>query len=198
METGKSTNGAKDGRYRNWAMIVYPESAIEDWVQSLSDQKLSFCVSPLHDKDIDEGKPKKPHYHVILSFQSKKSYGQVSEIAESINALKRVEVVKNMRGHVRYLLHLDNPEKAQYSRDDLQSFGGFDANTYLFTKTDKRQTLKDTFRLIKERNIDEYSDLIDLLQEEDLMDMFEIATETYTLAITRYINSIRHKKARGI
>ena len=47
---------------RNWAFVLYPESAPEDWRERLQQTGLQCCVSPLHDKDVnDTGGPKKAH-----------------------------------------------------------------------------------------------------------------------------------------
>ena len=50
-----------DSRYRNFACVVYPESAPDNWQSILSDHHISAFISPLHDKDIDEitGRDKK-------------------------------------------------------------------------------------------------------------------------------------------
>ena len=47
-------------------------------------------ISPLHDSDINaDGEPKKPHWHVILTFKGLKSYEQVKAITDQLNALHR-------------------------------------------------------------------------------------------------------------
>ena len=54
----------KDERKRNYATLVYPDSAPENWQEILSELKVPVFISPLHDKDVNaDGKPKKPHYH---------------------------------------------------------------------------------------------------------------------------------------
>lgn len=109
-----------DSRYRNFACVVYPESAPDNWQSILSDHHISAFISPLHDKDINPtGEPKKPHYHVMVMFEGKKSSDQVSEIFRSIGGVG-CEVVKSLRGYARYLCHLDNPEKAQYEPSDVR------------------------------------------------------------------------------
>lgn len=45
----------KDSRTRNWSFIVYPESAPNNWREILQEEMTPFAVSPLHDKDINEG-----------------------------------------------------------------------------------------------------------------------------------------------
>lgn len=115
-----STEKSRDTRVRNYATVVYPESAPADWQDILSGHCIPAFISPLHDKDINPtGEPKKPHYHVVLMFEGKKSVEQVKEVFDSINGVG-CEVVKSLRGYARYLCHLDNPEKAQYEPSDVR------------------------------------------------------------------------------
>ena len=63
MATEKTSNK----RFRNFATVVYPESAPEGWQETLSEQFVPAFISPLHEKDINPtGEPKKPHYHVLI------------------------------------------------------------------------------------------------------------------------------------
>lgn len=112
---------AKDNRARNFATVVYPESAPADWKDILSSHCVPAFVSPLHDKDKNPtGEDKKAHYHVILMFDGKKSISQVKEIFETIGGVG-CEVVKSLRCYARYLCHLDNPDKVQYNVADVYS-----------------------------------------------------------------------------
>lgn len=112
---------SRDTRGRNFATVVYPESAPINWRDVLSSYHIPALISPLHDKDINPtGEPKKAHYHVIIMFDGKKSDAQVAEIFSSIGGVG-LEPVKNLRGYARYLCHLDNPDKAQYDVSDVVS-----------------------------------------------------------------------------
>nr|CRY97516.1 hypothetical protein [uncultured prokaryote] len=111
----------RDTRTRNFATVVYPESAPEGWQDILARHCVPAFISPLHDRDVNPtGEPKKPHYHVMLMFDGKKSVEQVTEVFTSIGGVG-CEVVKSMRGYARYLCHLDNPEKAQYETSNVRS-----------------------------------------------------------------------------
>ena len=58
---------SKNVKKRNWAFVLYPESAPADWKEQLQLSGLMGAISPLHDKDINPtGGPKKAHYHVVL------------------------------------------------------------------------------------------------------------------------------------
>ena len=51
----------------------------------------------------------KPHWHIVLAFDGKKSYEQVLELLEPINCTVP-QRCHSMTGAVRYMAHLDNPE----------------------------------------------------------------------------------------
>jgi len=62
------------GRTRNFATVVYPESAPENWFSLLGELKVPCFVSPLHDKDLNpNGEVKKSHYHVLFAFDGVKT-----------------------------------------------------------------------------------------------------------------------------
>ena len=114
-------------RTRNFATVVYPESAPEDWMELLTQQFVPAFISPLHDQDLDPtGDPKKPHYHVIIKFDNVKTLTQAKEVVDVIGGVG-CEPVKSLRAYTRYLCHLDNPEKARYSMDDVRQLGGADS-----------------------------------------------------------------------
>lgn len=81
----KKSRGA--GRTRSWTFILYPESAPENWRDILDEFHVEWIESPLHDKDKEaNGDIKKPHWHILIIFESVKAYEQVKEITDSLNA----------------------------------------------------------------------------------------------------------------
>lgn len=129
------------GRTRTYATIVYPDSAVDNWQDILAQQFVPAFISPLHDKDINPtGEPKKPHYHVLFMFDGVKSVEQVQQIVSLINGVG-VEKVNSTRGYARYLCHLDNPEKTQYSQDDVICLCGADYQGCIGLATDKYKAL---------------------------------------------------------
>lgn len=132
-----SVEKSKDNRVRNFATMVYPDSAPENWLEILQQYFVPAFVSPLHDKDVNPtGEPKKPHFHVLLMFDGKKSDEQVREILNSIGGVG-LEKVGSIRGYSRYLCHLDNPEKARYQEDMVVSLCGADYRSMIGLATDK-------------------------------------------------------------
>ena len=122
---GKGKEKSAEMRSRIFATVVYPESAPEDWLQRLEGTHVAAMVSPLHCLDtLPTGEQKKEHYHVLWRYAGVKSIAQAQEVVNLIGGAGSVEVVSDYRGYARYLCHLDSPDKAQYSADDVKCFGG--------------------------------------------------------------------------
>lgn len=122
-KTGKTA----EMRSRIFATVVYPESAPENWMELLEGTHIAAMVSPLHCMDtLPTGEQKKEHYHVLWRYAGVKSIAQAQEVVSLIGGAGAVEVVSDFRGYARYLIHLDSPDKAQYSPEDIRCFGGAD------------------------------------------------------------------------
>lgn len=49
----------QDKRSRGWTTLVYPESAVDNWMDLLGSQCFPVMISPLHDLDVNvTGEPK--------------------------------------------------------------------------------------------------------------------------------------------
>ena len=76
----------KNTKKRNWAFVLYPESAPEDWKEQLQLAGLQCAISPLHDKDLNaDGTPKKAHYHIILVYGNPTTYNNVKTLTDRLN-----------------------------------------------------------------------------------------------------------------
>ena len=181
-----------DARVRNFACVVYPESAPEDWVSILSEQHVPAFVSPLHDQDVNPtGELKKAHHHVMVMFEGKKSTAQAQELFAKIGGVG-VEIVNSLRGYARYLCHLDNPEKAQYSIDDVVSLSGADYDACIGLPTDKYKCIKEMMQFCKQGGVYAYCDLLDYAAE-NRPDWFRVLTDSSTVVITSYLKSMAWK-----
>lgn len=127
----------EESRSKNWATVVYPESAPENWFNIVQDNYLCGYVSPLHDSDCEEtGEKKKEHWHVLLKFPSQKSREQVLELVKKFGGVG-AERIANSRSYARYLCHLDQPHKFQYNVADVREFGGADYQGEIASSSDK-------------------------------------------------------------
>ena len=110
---GNKSSGNKESRTRNWTFVLYEDSAPENWRDILDEMFIEWIESPWHDKDINaDGEPKKKHKHILLMFGGVKSYEQVKEITDKLGQ-PIPQRCHNAKAMVRYMAHLDNPEKAQ-------------------------------------------------------------------------------------
>lgn len=96
-----------------------------------------------------EGALKKPHYHVIISFgRQKKSREQVLEIVHRFQPkLNYVLPLDSMSGYTKYLIHKCDKDKAQYSPNDVETYGGFN-RAPLFMSTDGLERQGDLKRVL--------------------------------------------------
>lgn len=187
----------KNVKKRNWAMVLYPESAPEDWREQLRLSGLQVAISPLHDKDVNaDGEPKKAHHHVILVYGSPTTYNNVKALCDRLNQ-PIPQPLEQVRGYYRYLTHEDNPEKAQYSKSDIQTLNGFDIREFVeLTKSEVTKAKREILQLIRDNGITEYADLIDILMDggEGTADMFDVASNN-TLFFKAYLTSQWRRQA---
>lgn len=179
---------------RNWAFVVYPESLPVNWEEIITETGLPMAFSPLHDKDVNPtGEPKKSHYHVICYYENSTTSRAVKEnVTDKLNGTIPIKL-ESMTGMYRYHLHLDNPEKFQYDDRDRKFFNGFDTNKVdSLTYTEVSKIMIDIQKFIVNEHILEYSDLLDILLDNELFNMWDVARNN-TLFLNTYITSRRYK-----
>lgn len=167
--------GAK--RTRNWATIIYPRqtegeetTCPDNWEEILSQLAVKAVASPLHDNDVtEEGEVKKAHRHVVIAFDGVKTQAQAKEIFEKIGGVG-CEPISSLFSMTRYLTHLDNPEKAQYSSTDVICFGGFEYKRYVSTKDDEEKeivaNMGTIFNICAQKNMYDFADCAEYLMAE--------------------------------
>lgn len=183
-----AVSAKKDERRRNFATVVYPESAPEDWREKLAELKSPCLISPLHDQDVNpDGEIKKAHHHVMLLFEGKQTETRIDEIFASIGGVGR-ETVLSVRGYARYLCHLDNPEKFQYSIDDVTAFGGADYPSLINLAIDRYKAIADIIQFCRDNEIYLYSDLLEYTMVHK-MEWFRILCDSGTYVVKEYLKS---------
>ena len=188
---------AKILKKRNWAFVVYPESAPSDWIEQLQQRGVVGAISPLHDRDLlPTGEPKKAHWHVIVTYEGPTAQSVVERLTELLNAPKPIPL-EGVRGYYRYLTHKDNPEKFQYDEKDIQTMNGFSIRDFVeMTKSEVNAKIRIIQKMIRELDFLEYADLLDYLQDEDeLADEYDVAIN-HTILLNTYIKSRRYKRER--
>lgn len=188
----KDKNGQSygKGRTRNYATVVYPESAPEGWQNTLAEQCIPAFISPLHDKDVNPtGEAKKPHYHVMIMFENVKTREQAMEIFDLIGGVG-CEVVNSIRGYARYLCHMDNPDKVQYNTEDVHALAGADYADIIGLAIDKYKALGEMLDYCDEYGVNNIGDLIMYCRQERF-DWFRVLCDSGIYILKEYMKSRR-------
>lgn len=172
--------------------ILYPDSAIYDIdnvIKALAEEHLTFAVSPIHDRDVDdEGSLKKGHYHLLLAYSSATTLNNIRGWFRACgmpeSELHSVRVCASGVGYYRYLTHKDNPEKAQYNDNDIRVFNDSDELFKKFSKTasEKIDDLVRIFQIVDDLNTISFHSLIQYLMLNE-RDLFKMLTSSSALAI---------------
>lgn len=190
----------KNVKKRNWAFVLYPESAPKDWREQLAVSGVQCAISPLHDADINPtGEPKKPHHHIILVYGNPTTYSNVKAFTNGKLGQTIPQPLEQVRGYYRYLTHEDNPEKAQYSKADIQTLNGFNIKDFVeLTKSEVTKYKREIQTFIRDNGIIEYADLMDYLMDagESMADHYEVAANN-TMFFAKYLVSRRFKAFGG-
>lgn len=137
-----------------WEIVLYPDSLSYEYADVL----MACCATfdkwayITHNRDLDDdGVPIKDHTHFIGSREKSLTPESVSYMTGApISALANIRF---WRASVRYLIHMDQPEKAQYEKDDIKS--NIDLKQYLRNETDDDLQAERIFYFIK----DNYTEL---------------------------------------
>ena len=182
------TSMPKDGRTRTWAMVVYPDSAPDNWQEILAEEHAPVLISPLHDSDMNaDGTPKKAHWHVLLMYAGKKSRKHIDELAKKLNAPKP-QPVSDKRGYARYLVHADNPEKHQYSQDDVVCLGGADYLSHFESAADVDGTVGEMMDWLDEQGIVSFAALARYARANK-PEWFRVLTSSRSYFLSQYCKS---------
>lgn len=120
---------------RSWGLIVPLEwENLKDIISFVETLPLYYYI--LHDKDIaDDGKLKKPHYHILIDFRSSRNLSTVVGYFSHFENLAEnsFERIISKKASIRYLVHLDDDLKHQYKMDEIKT-NDASYKDYLLTK----------------------------------------------------------------
>lgn len=188
-------------RFRCWMLVFYPDSAPAEWPDMMSEVHIPVWVSPLHDKDVwtaaDEkknpkhkaGAKKKDHWHLVAQYPEKVDREQFLADFSFLNGPESVKVVKSLISMVRYLPHLDDPDKAQYDRAGVRVFGGADLGLMdEMGQHERHETLKAMRRYIREHNVLYYDQFVDYCDDCEIT-WSHLLDDSSTYVIREYIKA---------
>lgn len=192
---GKKSSGNGESRTRNWSVVLYPDSAPENWRDILDVLHIEWVESPLHEFDTNaDGEVKKPHWHLLLMFGGVKSYEQVLEVLAPLNC-PIPQRCHNAKAMVRYMAHLDNPEKHQYSISDIRAHGGVDLAELLRPSSSERYDLiREMMEFVDCEGITEFKDLCNYAMRERYDTWFPLLCDSCAIVMGNYVKSQRHSR----
>lgn len=187
---------AATNKHRYWWFILYPESAVPDWIEVLKMRGLPIAVSPLHEFDLknEEGEIKKPHYHVILAYSGPTTFNSVKSLTVDVLQATIPKPIDHIKGAYEYLTHKNDPDKYQYSVDEICLYNGFDiTEMVLLSERDKAELLIRVMSDIDDNGIYEYSDLLRYYNNLGDFTLLNYVS-CHTLLLNTHITSIRNKR----
>lgn len=183
-------------KHRYAAFEVYPETQEglpHDWWDILKATHGMWARS-LHHGEGDEGKD---HYHVMYCHGAPTTDANLRAcVPDNIAANGHVEICTSPRGYMRYLIHLDDPDKEQFEDgiDHIETLNGFPLDlSKEYTADEKKRMVREIFDYIRVCDIVEYCDLIDGLNDDCMYDHADLAANR-TISFKGYIDSRRNKR----
>lgn len=188
--------------------VLYPDSVtydVDTVIKSLAEEHLTFAVSPIHDRDIeDDGSIKKSHYHLLLAYSSATTLNNIccwfNACGLPESELHSVRVCASAVGYFRYLTHKDNPEKVQYNDNDIRVFNDSDELFKKFSKTasEKVDDLVRIFQIVDDLNTISFHNLIQylMLNERDLFKMLTCSS-ALAICVKEYQRSLEYDLKRS-
>lgn len=183
-------------RTRNYTMVFYPEHIpdnmdIKSFLESVYKKSgVAIVCSPLHDKDIlKNGKPDKPHYHLIFKFGSVKSLKQAYDFEfEFFNQNSKRHFIQKVQCNsiVDYLTHKGFDNKYPYDPSSILWLGVNGKNEILnsFGIDKKSNDLSIILDLIRKCKLSSFGEVVDAVSLYDA-NLLGVCFK-YAYAIDRY------------
>lgn len=137
---------------RKWELKLYPDATNYDCNAVLikAQQYFDFWAYILHDQDKGEdGSPIKPHYHFYGKCTNKLTLkGIAYQLGLPDSAQTAIQYVQTWKGAMRYLTHIDYPEKHPYPLENV--FSNFDLSPFYRSQHDDDEMAKKIFEYIRD------------------------------------------------
>lgn len=123
-------------RSKSYSFIAYAENMDIDKIRAYLN-RMHYCaaISPLHAPEPDGDVELKPHYHVVITFPNPRVCDSVRDEFCAVANIANPQRVGDIRAMTRYLTHMDNPEKEQFS-DRPELYGNYQYDKYIYQSPD--------------------------------------------------------------
>lgn len=164
-------------KFRYWACILYPDEPNfpDNFLDIIDSWHIDCILSPLHSPDpvpdhaeekLELQTHKKRHYHLLILWNGPTTYQTIKNLLDDLGpCVTNPFFIRQVNGYIRYLVHLDNPEKEQFNdyKHALGCFGkSYEQAEEAFSvgEFDKIKIIHQINRYILENNITEFCDLL--------------------------------------
>lgn len=155
-------------QFKEFSVILY-SLPTNELLLNLGVEEFAYI---LHDVDLnlETGEIKKPHYHLYIKLLKKKTFGGVYNIINSLmpNSTQPHLIVniESKSGFIRYLTHIDNPEKVKYSVDCIVS--NFDIQPFFNLGISDNQFI---YNVLNSKNLKSFRDVVNYAIEMGKLDL---------------------------
>lgn len=185
----------RQGKQRKvWWGYGYPDSMPEDWREIASKSGYEM-LAMFHDEDVTlDGMLKEPHYHVAVRLAHA---GSIDDAKAALLPLgvkeKSIQWRDSWCAVARYLCHMDDPNKTQYTPDKVLEFGGADYLAAISRAKDKYRIVSAMQAWVNETDCYSFSVLMDYAREND-MEWFMALCDNCSVVMREYIKSKRYDR----
>lgn len=188
-------DNTKTKKHETWCCILYPDDPLHnEAIATLCDDRRAVGI--LHDRDIEaDGSIKKPHYHFVIKLTGPGTLGSVQRIIPNVKE-NYIQPCKSMRGQCRYLVHKDNPEKAQYNQDEI--VGNIKlAKRYLNTNDDEAEDVSKILEYVEsQEHIIRTADVLRFALDNNLYSVYRRGASIINMLIKEH-NATVYELAKG-
>lgn len=182
----------KDAKTRAWTFIIWEDSTdVEQFKVAIKSQS-RLGVRALyirHDRDVRaNGEPKKVHWHIILIWDNSTTFNNALKTAQAVSNTKYIEPVRSLVGATRYLIHMDDPDKYQYDKDEVQTVGDVDFSELIESSRNDRIELKAMCEYIRDNGITHFDTFAYYCMNKNL-EWFRILSERNTFFFKNLIQA---------
>lgn len=184
----------KSKRSTTWTFVCWPESLPGDWRRRMADLHTPIAWI-LHDRDVRADAPEdadpedlKPHIHVLVRYDSLKSLDQVRADFE-FTGIPYFEPVRSFKSMCRYLLHMDDADKHQYGKEEINTMGGISLDfSRKYSRDEELAIVADITAFVEDNDITEYATLWRYAARTDYA-WLDILAGKASYGISQYIRS---------
>lgn len=175
-----------------WWGYGYPDSMPDDWRDVASESGYEL-LAMFHDQDVTAaGEVKEPHWHIVVRLSHA---GSIDDAKAALLPLgikeKSIQWRDSWSAVARYLCHLDDPNKTQYSPDHVLEFGGADYLTAINRQKDKYRIIAAMQDWVTENDCQSFAKLLDYARDND-MEWFMALCDNCAVIMREYIKSRRY------